>query len=208
MRSQDMFMQAYYLVLAAATQPVAAVAQQQPAAAAGASDLASPHWHEAIAGRNNYVRLGPAPQLELGCGGCTPENPLQGAMATATVTFAGRGAVTSPAWVRLDRCDDHDDNSIWTEYFPRVVPAGATFDFSWLQGSTSTSITVTASGWSARYNGTRLTANSTNATVFFSFAYRSSISLLEVESPIAGTAALLRSLLCGCFSRRGERGSG
>lgn len=45
--------------------------------------------------------------------------------------------------------------------------------------------------WSARYNGTRLTEYSANATVFFSFDYRETTSLLEVRDTGPGSVRLI-----------------
>lgn len=94
-------------------------------------------------------KLAPAPHIELSCGSdsptCSEDVPLQGNVAQATVSFLD--ATSRPLWVKLDRCDDIDDNTIWVEYFPRWSPtASGTFDFQWLTGSNSTSITVKASG--------------------------------------------------------------
>lgn len=90
--------------------------------------------------------LAPAPKLELSCGGdspCSEDLPLHGNIAQATVSFPG---VPAP-WVKLDRCDDLDDNTIWMEYFPHWSPtASGPFNFQWLKGSNATSITVRASG--------------------------------------------------------------
>eukprot|EP01047_Picozoa_sp_COSAG01_P053644 COSAG01_NODE_5773_length_4042_cov_3.081410_1_plen_600_part_00 len=139
------------------------------------------------------ISAAPAPQLRLSCGqegGCNESFPLQGNIAQATVTF-GRATAPPPSWVRLDRCDDVDDNTIWLEYFPRWAPAAeGTFNFQWLTGTNSSSISVKASGWSARYNGTKLTGNSTCETVFFSFDYRSTTTLLEVEDTGPGAVRL------------------
>jgi hypothetical protein len=95
------------------------------------------------------ANLSPAPHLQLSCGGdspdCSESLPLHGNRAQATVTFGG--ATAPPPWVRLDRCDHVNDNTIWVEYFPRWAPtAGGTFDFAWLAGSNGSSITVKASG--------------------------------------------------------------
>ena len=139
------------------------------------------------------LSLLPAPHVKLSCGAESPDcselAPLHGNQAQATVTFGA--SATLPSWIRLDRCDRVNDNTIWREYFPRWAPAtGGTFDFSWLAGTNGSSITVKASGWSSRYNGTQLTENSTNVTVFFSFDYRNTVSLLQVEDTGSGSVRL------------------
>ena len=139
------------------------------------------------------AKLSPAPNLKLSCGAespdCSESLPLHGNTAQGTVTFAETKPL--PAWIRLDRCDHVNDNTVWVEYFPRWVPtAGGTFDFAWLAGSNASSITVTASGWSARFNGTQLTENSTDETAFFSFDYRDTTTQLEVEDTGPGSVRL------------------
>ena len=47
------------------------------------------------------------------------------------------------------------------------------------------------SRWSARYNGTRLTEYSANETVFFSFDYRETTTLLEVQDTGPGSVRLI-----------------
>jgi hypothetical protein len=135
----------------------------------------------------------PAPKLQLDCAGCSKERPLQGNEATAAVTVAD-----NVAWVRLDRIDAAaSDNTIWQEYFPRWAPAkGGSFSISWLQGSkvdgrNENQLTVVASGWSARYNGTRLTPNSSSATIWYSFDYRASTSTLDAINVGPGAVRLV-----------------
>ena len=69
----------------------------------------------------------PAPRLALSCGAdsptCSADHPVHGNVATATVSFPDpppRETETEPEagppqWVRLDRCDAVDDNTIWVE---------------------------------------------------------------------------------------------
>jgi hypothetical protein len=172
------------------------------------------------------THLSPAPHLQLSCGDDYPDCvhseslPLHGSRAQASVTFAGASA-PPPPWVRLDRCDvvinEHGhvvkDNTVWDEYFPRWAPtSGGGFDFDWqvakgvtAGGSGSGSITVVASGWTARYNGTRLTENSTNATVFFSFDYRSSTSLVNAIDVGPGSVRLLGTAGAGVNTTEADR---
>jgi hypothetical protein len=143
--------------------------------------------------------LAPGPSLTLNCGGCSQQQPYQGNRATARVDFAAddvsNGGV--PAWIRLDRCDSVYDNTFYHDWWPRwAKTADGSFEFDWLHGTPATAqqprpcpscppverLTVVASGWSARYNGTRLTANSTNRSIYFSFSYWGSLSLLEVQN--------------------------
>jgi hypothetical protein len=51
-------------------------------------------------------------------------------------------------------------------------------------------IAVVGSGWTNRYNGTRLTQNSSNATIFFTTAYEQSGWNLRVDDVGPGTARL------------------
>eukprot|EP01044_Picomonas_judraskeda_P025559 COSAG03_NODE_7451_length_917_cov_0.743276_1_plen_194_part_10 len=140
--------------------------------------------------RNSSGLLAVGPTLELSCGGCSKEHPLSGMTATATVRF--EDGVQQPEWIRLDRCDNVWDNTFYNDFWPRwAKTSDGSFDFSWLHGTPpngGTELTVVASGWSQRYNGTRLTANSTNASVHFSFDYWNSVALLEVED--SGPAAV------------------
>ena len=144
-------------------------------------------------GSPSSAALAPPPKLELGCGGCTKEQPLQGNTATATVGFGGSSA-PQPAWIRLDRCDNVNDNTFYNDWWPRwAKTSDGSFDFHWLHATpphggpalqaapAAQALTIVASGWSDRYNGTQLTDNSTNASVWFSFDYWNAVSLLEVE---------------------------
>lgn len=162
-----------------------------------------------VAGHREQLLLS-APQLQLSCGGCSKEHPLQGNEATAIVTL-DQGGVQGVEWVRLDRIDAAaSDNTIWREYFPRWAPAkGGSFEISWLQGSkvaghSQNQLTVVASGWSARHNSTRLTGNSTSATVWYSFDYRSATSTLEAEDAGPGAVRLIGKLGSSVISRWGR----
>ena len=140
------------------------------------------------------------PTLELSCGGCSFDRPLQGMRpASARVSFPG-DAAEQPAWVRLDRADKQEDkdDSFYNNWWPRwAKTTDGSFSFMWLHATPGTgkprqreALTVVASGWSHRFNGTRLTANSSNASLWFSFAYWSSSSLLEVEDAGPGAVVL------------------
>eukprot|EP01043_Picozoa_sp_COSAG02_P064173 COSAG02_NODE_9299_length_2262_cov_2.325474_1_plen_364_part_10 len=141
------------------------------------------------------AQLTAGPKLELSCGGCSKEQPLSGMTATATVKFDD--GAPRPEWIRLDRSDNVNDNTFYNDFWPRwAKTSDGSFDFSWLHGTppntggAAEALTVVASGWSHRYNGTQLTDNSTNASVWFSFEYWNTLALLEVEDTGPGSVIL------------------
>ena len=145
----------------------------------------------------------PAPQLHLWCDEpCTLAQPLQGSRAMATVTWGDGGGSSSPPppWVRLDRADSVDDNWVYGQRWPRwSKTSDGSFGFDWLAGTrryngSTYGLTVVASGWSARYNGTRLTPNSSNATVFYTRDYWNTLAELEVEDTGQPAAVRLRGV--------------
>ena len=163
--------------------------------------------------------LAPGPNLTLDCGGCTAQRPFQGNRATARVEFAAAsGAGSPPAWIRLDRCDSVDDNTFYHTWWPRWAKAtDGSFEIDWLHATPPAlpppcagcpgagRLTVVASGWSARYNGTRLTANSTNQSVYFSFSYWDSLSQLEVRDAGPGSVHLKAKAGAGVNSSAADR---
>jgi hypothetical protein len=51
-------------------------------------------------------------------------------------------------------------------------------------------VPIVASGWSAEYNGTRLTANSTSVTIYYDVSYEDSVFGMAIEDLSPGTARL------------------
>ena len=79
----------------------------------------------------------------------------------------------------------------WAPRFPTwFKPAWGPQWFSFGGSVDNKPIPIVASGWTDRYNGTRLTPNSSAATIVFSTAYERSAWDLGVESLGPGTARL------------------
>eukprot|EP01050_Picozoa_sp_SAG11_P010060 SAG11_NODE_989_length_6272_cov_18.066256_1_plen_653_part_10 len=144
--------------------------------------------------------MSPGPNLTIDCGDCNEQNPFQGNLAMAHVDFVES---SPPAWIRLDRCDSVDDNSFYNGWWPRwAKTSDGSFEFEWLHATPPAlpppcagcpgagRLTVVASGWSAPHNGTRLTANSSNQSIYFSFSYWSSLSQLRVRDMGPGSVSL------------------
>lgn len=51
-------------------------------------------------------------------------------------------------------------------------------------------VPIVASGWSAEYNGTRLTANSTSVTIYYDVSYEDSVFGMAIEDLSPGTPRL------------------
>ena len=90
----------------------------------------------------------------------------------------------------LTLCSESMSGS-WAPRFPTwFKPAWGPQWFSFGGSVDNKPIPIVASGWTDRYNGTRLTPNSSAATIVFSTAYERSAWDLGVESLGPGTARL------------------
>eukprot|EP01046_Picozoa_sp_COSAG06_P006138 COSAG06_NODE_285_length_18323_cov_93.673672_19_plen_498_part_00 len=109
-----------------------------------------------------------------------------------------------PPWVRVDRTDGVSD----TTPFVRPVDEGYTFtwaptfpyyfkpewstnhSFSFGGSATGEPVGIVASGWTDRYNGTQLTANTSALLIHYSTSFEDSNSTLLVENAGPGSARL------------------
>ena len=111
--------------------------------------------------------------LSIGCGG------------TATTTINSSTSTSCPPWVRVDRTDGVADTSPyetvaeqvdlfdWAPTFPLFYkPEWGPVRFEFDGAPDNRPVPLTASGWTAQYNGSRLTANSSVATVYYNVGFR------------------------------------
>eukprot|EP00051_Salpingoeca_urceolata_P023180 m.390017 g.390017 ORF g.390017 m.390017 type:complete len:912 (-) comp20074_c5_seq2:72-2807(-) len=160
------------------------------------------------------AQAGPTTQLVLAVSpGASPQDPAYGTevavsvqcttTTTATDAASNTALADCPPWVRVDRTDGVRD----TTPFMRVVDQAVSFSSApsyplWFRpewGPTPINfggavdnkpIPLVASGWSARYNGTQVTANSSEITLYYNVSIESTSFELDVKDVSPGTVRL------------------
>lgn len=144
--------------------------------------------------------LGTVVQLKVTCSSTTPAtaNGEQAASEAASEAAAG-----CPPWVRIDRTDGVSD----TTPFVRPIDEGSTFTWAprfpyyfkpaWgldtfpFGGSVDNApISIVASGWSAQYNGTMMTQNSSAVVIYFTTSFEKSTTTMRVHDLGPGSVRL------------------
>lgn len=161
----------------------------------------------AAAGTRRHADANATVKLVVVGAGAARDDPALGTYVTMRVDCAPSPA-DCPPWVRVDRADGVAD----TAPLVRVVDTAVSFANApafplWLQPAwgpvrlgfggavDNRPIPFVASGWTASMNGTRLTANSSNTTVYYSPAYESATFQLSAEDLRPGAVRLSVSLL-------------
>eukprot|EP01052_Picozoa_sp_SAG31_P011708 SAG31_NODE_669_length_12945_cov_4.141912_1_plen_612_part_00 len=103
----------------------------------------------------------------------------QPAFGVSVQLAVGCGGAECPPWVKIERTTLVHG----VTRFPATMhnPAWGPLIFTFGSSADHTPISFVAAGWSAEYNGTRLTANSTAATVFYDVGYSRTQFALAVQ---------------------------
>ena len=122
-------------------------------------------------------------KIEIVGSGASKADPVFG----TSVVLAVKCRDSCPPFVRIDRVNTKYSNFAGTRgvfFQPRFGPY--TFEFGGAPDNLP--IPIVISGWSAQYNGTRLTPNSTNATIYYDVSYGNALFEMAVDDLGPATA--------------------
>lgn len=151
------------------------------------------------------VAAAAAPTLEIEVlgPGTSAADPVYGTTVQLRFTCSSTDAAACGPFVRVDRSDGVSDTApfvriadeafsfTWAPKFPTYYqPKNGPTTFYFGGAVDNRPVPIVASGYSAEYNGTRLTPNSTAVTIFYDVSYESSVFGMAIEDLGPGTARL------------------